>query len=472
MYFRRFFATLLLVFFAAPILAHADRHQNSGPAQLGQWQKIIPDTEMHVVDGNGNERLITPSCSGALEVTGFGPSGPIITPSDKTYAFYYRPGSSEETLVYFDGGGACWNEETCASSLLPGLTGGKVPSSFLGKLVESSSPENLGGIFDFSRNDNPFKNHSIIFVPFCTGDIFWGSNTAIYKNTSLTLLQADGTPVTLPIGDMVIEHRGFDNFLAVREWMKTSLLNSLDESVKLTVAGSSAGAYGALLAFPYLKQLLPNSRAHLLSDGGNGVILDKFIQDVFQSDISPWQARANFPNWLPAFEAATFGDPDLFIVTINTAIAMQYPRDRFAQFTTAWDAVQILFYNIMKSEYTVPNNGFYGWFNVNAQTAGEWNLRMQAGAGATSAAANYRFHITPGCVHTALRFTDEFYSQTTGLTPLNDWIKNMISNRGNAWQSESCDGADCKPPVYIDETGNIRVDQDMVNACLVKSFGS
>lgn len=278
----------------------------------------------------------------------------------------------------------------------------------------------------------------MVFVPYCTGDIHWGSNTAIYKDASI---------VGLPLGDLVIQHRGFDNFLAVREWIKENLKRRSDDDEKvehLAVSGVSAGAYGATLAFPYLKQLFPSSDAQLISDGGNGIIIEDFIEDALRNENSPWQARDNFPNWIPAFQTATYGNSDVFSATLYSGISFQYPSDRVAQYTTAWDTVQILFYNIMQSQ--ASGVGVLNWANLTPELIGDWHFRMLANVDYTSMAPNYRSYVAPGCIHTSLRFSDHFYAESETHMPIYKWIKSMISKRPYGWESQSCSFADCPPP--------------------------
>ena len=283
----------------------------------------------------------------------------------------------------------------------------------------------------------------MVFVPYCTGDIHWGSNTAIYENASIA---------GLPLGDLVIQHRGFDNFLAVREWMKNKLKRDSryddDQVEDLAVTGSSAGAYGATLAFPYMKQLFPESRAQLISDGGNGIIVEDFLEDALRSDDASWQVRGNFPNWIPTFEMATFGNSDIFAATINSGVAFQYPQDRVAQYTTSWDTVQMLFYNIMQSQ--ASGAGVFNWANLTPELMGDWHFRMLANVELTAMAPNYRSYEAPGCIHTTLSFSDQFYAESETHTPIYKWMKQAISKRAYGWESQSCDFATCPPPTAVE----------------------
>lgn len=413
----------------------------SPPLQDISWERIVPPISAIVTDGNGNQREITPSCSGALEITGFNELGqPQFSTANTEYSFFYRKGKADKLLVYFDGGGACWDGETCGSSILPALDPNAAPT-FVGKIKPGFDPSSFGGIFDLNNSKNPFQDYSMLFVPYCTGDIHWGSNTAIYKNANFA---------GIPLGDLVIEHRGFDNFLSIREWIKSKRFTRRGNSEveALAITGSSAGAYGATLAFPYMKQLFPKAKAQLISDGANGIVVDNFLEDAVRAENAPWNARSNFPNWVPAFEDAAFGSANSFAATIYGGVAMQYPRDTFAQYTTSWDMVQVLFYNIMNVQ--AAGAGPTYWTALSPERVGDWHFRMKGNVYAAAMAPNYRYYVAPGCIHTTLRYSDQLYAESTTHTPIYKWMLRMINGGQQYWESEDCDEASCPPPSAVE----------------------
>jgi hypothetical protein len=74
-------------------------------------------------------------------------------------------GSSDNVLLYLEGGGACWNEENCWTTPLVKLT---------------AAPLFGGGVLELDNPDNPFKDWSIVYVPYCDGSVFTGDNLADY----------------------------------------------------------------------------------------------------------------------------------------------------------------------------------------------------------------------------------------------------------------------------------------------------
>ena len=48
----------------------------------------------------------------------------------------------------------------------------------------------LGGLYDYEHVDNPFRDHHVIHIPYCTGDIHWGDATVAYTDTLETTTAA------------------------------------------------------------------------------------------------------------------------------------------------------------------------------------------------------------------------------------------------------------------------------------------
>lgn len=88
-----------------------------------------------------------------------------------------------KTLIYFNGGGACWNGATCLTSLTVPVTQTTRPA-YNPSIENENNPEELGGILDFTRADNPLKDWNMVFIPSCTGDAHLGS-----KTKSMSILQ-------------------------------------------------------------------------------------------------------------------------------------------------------------------------------------------------------------------------------------------------------------------------------------------
>ncbi|KAE9029568.1 hypothetical protein PR002_g10107 [Phytophthora rubi] len=85
--------------------------------------------------------------------------------SNSTYFFQVFPNANldkSNLMIFFQGGGACTDEETCSFGLQCSLGA----SAILTTVATSSS----AGVLNRSISDNMFKDWNIVFVPYCTGD--------------------------------------------------------------------------------------------------------------------------------------------------------------------------------------------------------------------------------------------------------------------------------------------------------------
>jgi hypothetical protein len=384
----RFLSTVALAA-VVPLTAAA------APPANGAWQAITPGPL--TVDG----RTYTPSCSG-------------FPGTDPTFRFWARQGASKNTMVFFEGGGACWNDLTCSAASNQGA-----PQFFNPMVPPGTDPATFDGIFRAGAA-NPVADWSVVYIPYCTADIHGGSTTRTYTNLAHPLLP-QGTPIP-------IQHRGFDNFMAVLDWMK----KNQGTPKNLLVTGASAGGYGATLNFPWLAKAYPSSHVFVLADASQGVTTPAF--DTGPTGRSSWNTQY----------AAAFGpNPGaLRSADLLRAAAASLPDAKVAQFTTAFDSVQIFFYCAMTGELFTPAG-------CSQQTALSWYTQMVGNLlGHASVMPNFRYYVAWGDYHTILR-SGLFYTEATAGVAFNDWLAQMLSNRGGTdgaggqWFSVACPG--CLP---------------------------
>lgn len=104
-------SAVMFVFLSLSAVAWADAPQKSA------WKKIdVAPGTYQTTDGNDIAREITPSCSGGPVCTIDPATGrPNCRLGNKQFSFYFKPGKEEKLIVYFDGGGACWDSNTCVT---------------------------------------------------------------------------------------------------------------------------------------------------------------------------------------------------------------------------------------------------------------------------------------------------------------------------------------------------------------------
>jgi len=148
---------------------------------------------------------------------------------------------------------------------------------------------------------------------------------------------------------------------------------------------------------------------------------------------------------------------DRFIEAYYFSLAGYYQKDRFSQYTTAWDAVQALFYNIM-----INQNDIAAWTQLTPAVYGAWTQQMVNHVYSTTANQNYRFYVAEGCNHTLLRYDDDYFKPATNQdVAFLDWFKALTRDdpeSAASWRNSFCQNC-MLPPT-----------QEQVGGCIARSF--
>ena len=364
------------------------------------WQEITaPQPDAHTMG---------PSCAGGLK---FDEVADTVVPTDPQFSFFFREGDPRRLAIFFDGGGACWDVNTCIGSPQSG-------SSTYSQAVDETAAglDALPGLAAI-RNDNPIRDYTQVFIPYCTGDLHTGANDFAY---------VEGVPK--------IRHRGAINVRFVLDWLSQHLDA---EPYEIFLSGASAGGYGVLYHYPAIAKRVPwYARTRVLVDAANGVI----NQDFYDRALAPEGAWNVWENLAPELQAAFASDPDEITIETFKSLAYAYPFARFGQYTTAFDATQIAFFNIARNIESPEL-----WQNPEelAAAAFEWTLRARTYQILTALQTwNYRYYTAAGTDHTIVG-DDKFYTENSAQGVFfRDWVDDMINRRwlwwNNDWRNVSC----------------------------------
>lgn len=192
--------------------------------------------------------------------------------------------SSDRAVLFLQGGGACWDTATClllmtASHLTDTLTEATV-------LAEA---ERAGGfILDRDDEQNPYRDQSFVYVPYCTGDVHVGNTSTTYST---------------PSASTTIEHRGGRN----TELILGRLAATYPALARLTMAGESAGGYGVAVNAFRGRAAFPEARLDVLDDSGLLVEVDAEQWDQMMTSWQPGvpgdcpECLDNLTNLLPYY---------------------------------------------------------------------------------------------------------------------------------------------------------------------------
>jgi hypothetical protein len=99
--------------------------------------------------------------------------------------------------------------------------------TFDGSVGADDDPSTSVGLFDAARADSPIAGWSVLFVPYCSGDLHIGDRVVDYKRT-------DGST-------FAFAHVGARNTRAALDWLGSRKMTP----AKVLVGGESAGAVAA-----------------------------------------------------------------------------------------------------------------------------------------------------------------------------------------------------------------------------------
>lgn len=388
------------------------------------------------------------------------------TPASGEFSFFVDVGDGSspvtDLLIYFAGGGACWNAATCVGSALT------IGSTYLKDVWETADylehmrdlPEGgilatLSGDDDAVGLSNPFAGFAKVYIPYCTGDVHIGSSDVAYRYRLPTELGG----ATL---DWTIRHRGFDNLAVVLAWLQRQQESAEVPFERIAIAGSSAGGYGALMSFPSIRSALgEDPRYWLIVDGANGVVTSGFLRTAFGSSSAEgnWGVhRSLSPLVIDPLDSSQTGDGAVttLVPKVIQRIGEEYHWDmRISQATSAYDAVQTTVYQTMKD----VDRGTYTPFAAPSETELYFTALLDWSPKATLAmlrtalrAPNYRFYIGAGEGHLylvdpppmpiAFATTNYFEESSARGVYLTDWLEDMLNNPkrwlGTQWLSLSC----------------------------------
>ena len=347
--FRRRFATLLAIFVFSACQPESTTPASDAPQSTGtpteasatptDWQKISPAANTTCSDGS-------------------------------PYSFFVRQGDPNKLLVYFQGGGACWFRQNCDPQMSPSY------SIQVGNIDRANF-----GIFNLDNPDNPFKDHTTVFAPYCTADVHMGASDTVYP------------PVEEGQTDLVIRHQGRANVEAVLQWT----YEHVPSPQSIFVTGSSAGAipsplYTALIADHYV-----NARIAQLGDGAGGYRRTN-------NDSRPDEQWGTFDFITQEQGFANLRPETMTYESLYIAAAQAHPDITFAEYDAAEDAVQKRFLSMS------------GQKDVALQQAIEANhadIRREVG--------NFSSYIAGGDSHTILG-RPEFYTLASNGVAIRDWV--------------------------------------------------
>lgn len=212
-------------------------------------------------------------------------------------------GEGPDVLVYLDGGGACWDLESCVRDE-------RYRHGPWARTEHEARVARFGGsIFDRGEPRNPFRAFHHVFVPYCTADVHSGDRATTYARRTL-------------------QHRGRANVAA----FAARIAATFPGARRIVVAGSSAGGYGALVNYDLLRRRWPRAQGFLIDDSGpalRGVPRQAVREAWWRAWGTPWASDGFCP--------ACRDD----VAAVWAALAGRWPGDRIAFLSSLRDDTMV-----------------------------------------------------------------------------------------------------------------------------------
>lgn len=288
--------------------------------------------------------------------------------------------ASDQLVIYLEGGGACFDPLSCAT--VAGASG------FDDRDFASYATSLTRGFFDRDDTDNPVREASYVFVPYCTGDVHGGTNEAG------------------PMGRM---HVGYRNITA---YLKR-LVPTFPSVARVLLTGRSAGGLGTLVNFDQVQSAFDCTPVHVLDDAG-ALLPDEYLKPCLQSLVrETWGLDAIIPTDCPECTCSDQGG----LWNVYPYLARRHPDRRFGLITSMEDGTFRSFYGYGYSSgcnfpMNMPGEDYAaGLLEVREALAGDDNFRT--------------FYV-PGEQHT---FTYQDLSATSaGGVTISTWLTQLLDD--------------------------------------------
>ena len=232
------------------------------------------------------------------------------------YKFFVRRTASPNLLFFFEGGGACWDYDTCSGRA--GVLGAANPNGiaddymtqftakYVSPIVNGADP----GIPLRSRTDLPTKDWNIVYMPYCTGDVHIGNRATTYTDTT-----GGQAPLTW-------NHSGYTNTMAASNWAKTQF----PAVNKLLVTGFSAGGTATASGYYFVRRAINPVKGYYLNDSGPvfpAPTASSWSRKLHDKIRSSWGLDSVFGQLPSTFNPSDMG-------SINKMVSLAFPNDQIA----------------------------------------------------------------------------------------------------------------------------------------------
>lgn len=308
----------------------------------------------------------------------FEPGGDTVCSDGSDYRFYVKQGDPAKFMFYLEGGGACWDGSNCDPDLQP---------SYQVNLA-TTDPQRAHGILAFDHPQNPLADYTVVYAPYCSGDVHLGDSEQHYQSPGLEGHDSHAVH---------IQHRGLPNANAAMTWA----LENLPGPDRIFVTGSSAGSIPSPFYAVKLAEHYPQASVVQLGDASGG-----YRGFANFSPYEVWETNRvvedlTYINDIPAEQ---FSFHHLYL-----AAAQANPDIQLASYDNAEDEVQLQFLALGGT----PTAELKPLLENNLEEISE-------------AVPGFRYYVAGGTMHTIL-LRPEVYSYEVAGVRFVDWLTDLVN---------------------------------------------
>jgi Pectinacetylesterase len=246
----------------------------------------------------------------------------------------YSPSGSRKLMIYLEGGGACISPHFCdhnPANLHQFFPGGPAQGESFSAVVAANMNDFVlqqpytTGTFDDTNDENPFKDWNRVYVPYCTGDVHFG--------TAENVVMDDGLGGTRHL--QFVGHRNMQKIIA-----RVAPTFAAVDQVILT--GTSAGGLGAVLNYGLVQDSFGSVPVSVIDDSGPAFADPMYLATCLQKELRElWGWDASLPSDCQECRPADGGG----LINIVSYWLHKVPGARIGLISSIHDQIFRLFYS-------------------------------------------------------------------------------------------------------------------------------
>lgn len=304
--------------------------------------------------------------------------------SETGFAVNLASPRSDKLMIYFEAGGACMDQFFCSAFATP-LTFG-APEFDSWKAGTGDTPSKVdAGLFNRADPNNPVAGWNLIYIPYCTGDIFAGANP-------------DGMVPNVGPQKFV----GYTNVHLDLE----RIVPTFPETKKVLLSGSSAGAFGAYANYVQTTRAFGSAAVYVLADSG-APMRAPYVAECAQRQLADlWGKEGALADC-----GSDCSNPKSYFLDYVKHLAKAYPTMPFGLVSSTEDQIMCLFFGYgnpgMCQDSTLPNGSLPG---------AEYTAGLKDAQEKLADVPNFGAFLFAGTQHTTVETTETLNNGSTNVT--------------------------------------------------------